>query len=362
MSWLSVGPPHRFSSLRRYWLGFAAAAIVLATLLMPTIPLAEEQMRERNIRSGDVRLRLIEMGEGPLVVLVHGWPELSYSWRHQMPVLAEAGYRVLAPDMRGYGGSDAPNSVDAYTIQKLTQDIVNVIESSDERQATLVGHDWGALVAWHSVLMYPDYFNGLAALSFPYSPRGSESIIDRLKAAHGETFHYFLYFQEDGVAEAEFDADPRGILERLYASPETPRAAPTVTDPLLSAGGFIPRLGKPLERPAWMTEADLDHYVEQFEKSGFRGGINYYRNMHRNWETTPELADATIDIPVMFLAGAKDIVIAGANEEQLRAGMEITAKDLRAVTVVPEAGHWIQQERPEIVNDALLSFLSGINP
>lgn len=343
-------------------LGLAVAAVALATLLVPTTALAEEQIKERYIQSGDVRLRLIEMGTGPLVVLVHGWPELSYSWRHQMPVLAEAGYRVVAPDMRGYGRSDAPKAIDAYTIQKLTQDIVNVVESSGESQATLVGHDWGALVAWYSVLMRPEHFNGLAALSVPYSARGSESIIDRLKTAHGDTFHYFLYFQQEGVAEAEFDADPRGLLERLYASPATPRETPIVTDPLMSAGGFIPRLGKPLERPAWMTEADLNHYVEQFRNSGFRGGINYYRNMHRNWESTPELDGATIDIPVMFLAGEKDRVIGGATEEQLRAGMEITAKDLRSVTVVPETGHWIQQERPEIVNDALLSFLLEIKP
>lgn len=354
--------PRGIAHSRRHMLGLAGATIALTTLSAPTVSFAEEQPTERFIRSGDVRLRLIEMGEGPLVVLAHGWPELSYSWRHQMPALAKAGYRVVAPDMRGYGGSDAPKAVDAYTIQKLTQDIVNVIESSGESKATLVGHDWGALVAWHCVLMHPDFFNGLAALSVPYTARGSESIIDRLQAAHGDTFHYFLYFQQDGVAEAEFDADPRSLLERLYASPETPRAAPTLTDPLMSAGGFIPRLGKPLERPAWMTEADLEHYVEQFEKSGFRGGINYYRNMHRNWETTPELTGATTDVPVMFLAGEKDLVIAGATEEQLRAGMEITTKDLRSVTIVPGAGHWIQQERPELVNDALLSFLSEIKP
>ncbi|MCB1671006.1 MAG: alpha/beta hydrolase, partial [Pseudomonadales bacterium] len=190
--------------------------------------------------------------------------------------------------------------------------------------------------------------------------RPSRSPLQSWQEHFGENFYYILYHQEPGVAEAEYDADPEALLSRLYLSPDSPRDAPEVSDPHRSAGGLIPRLGAPKELPDWLTREDLDYYLSQFEQAGFRGGINYYRNFHRNWEITEALSNAKITMPVLFIAGEKDLVIAGANTEQLRAGMSRVAEDLRDVVIVPDSGHWIQQERPERTNQALLEFLKEL--
>ncbi len=315
------------------------------------------------VQVNGVQLRVAEAGpsDGPLILFVHGWPELWYSWRYQIPALVEAGYHVIAPDMRGYGGSDAPAEVEAYRIQTLANDIAGLVDHYGYEQATIVGHDWGAVVSWYSVLFHPEKFDALVAMSVPYSPRGDVSPIDRMRAGFGENFYYILYFQEPGVAEAEFDADPRGILQRLYASPETPRTPPEIQDPHRSAGGWTQRLGQPTELPDWLSESDLQYYVDNFTESGFRGGINYYRNFHRNWETTDELDGAQIDIPVVFLAGEQDVVIGSANAEQLRAGLERTVRDLRDVHLIESAGHWVQQEEADQVNALILDFLSEVH-
>ncbi len=306
-------------------------------------------------------LKLYEMGEGPLVVLIHGWPELAYSWRYQMPALSAAGYKVVAPDMRGYGQSDAPAEIEPYTIQKLTRDIVSIIDAYGAEDATIVGHDWGAIVSWHTNLLHPTRVNAHAALSVPYHGRPPKPMTEMLKDAYGEDFFYILYFQQDGVAEAEFDADPRGILERLYAEPGTPRGPKALEDKKLSAGGWIPRLGKPLEAQSWLSEDDMAYYVDAFTNSGFRGGINYYRNIANNWHSTPELDGAKIDTPTTFIAGEKDMVIRRASAEELRQSMEKTVTDLRGVTLIDDAGHWIQQERADEVNALLLDFLATLD-
>ena len=173
----------------------------------------------------------------------------------------------------------------------------------------------------------------------------------------GDNFYYILYFQEPGVAEKEFDADPRGILSRLYLSPDSPREAPAITDPKRAAGGWIPRLGAPKGLPGWLTQADLDYYVDEFKEAGFRGGINYYRNFHRNWETTPQLTGAKITAPVLFIAGDKDVVIRGASAEALTTIMKTAVPGLRGVKLIPNTGHWVQQERPSETNAAILEFL-----
>ena len=314
----------------------------------------------RFVQTNGISMRIAEMGSGPLVVLLHGWPESWYSWRHQLPALADAGFHVVAPDMRGFGKTDAPKAVEDYDIRKLTADIAGLLDALGEKSAVVVGHDWGAAVAWHCLLLYPDRFRGLVAMSVPYRGRSPESPIEILKKAFGDNFFYMLYFQEPGVAEAEFDADPRGILSRLYVSPNAPREAPAVTDPKRAAGGWIPRLGAPKDAQSWLTQADLDYFVGEFKQAGFRGGINYYRNIHRNWETTPQLASAHVAQPVLFLAGEKDVVIRGATAEQLTAMMGQFVRDLRGVTLYPGIGHWVQQERPADVNKAVIDFLKSV--
>jgi pimeloyl-ACP methyl ester carboxylesterase len=315
----------------------------------------------RVIETNGIRMRIAEAGEaGPLVLLVHGWPESWYSWRHQLTALANAGYRVVAPDMRGYGETDAPAAVEDYDIEHLAADMVGVLDALDEEQAIIIGHDWGAIVAWNSVLLHPSRFSALVAMSVPYGGRAPQSPLDGWRARFGDNFYYILYHQEPGVAEAEYDADPIGLLSRLYLSPSSPREAPEVTEPLRSAGGWIPRLGAPKEMPPWLTTEDLDYYVSQFEAAGFRGGVNYYRNFHRNWEITPQLADVQVAVPTRFIAGERDVVIAGASQDTLTAMMGRVVPDLRGVILLPDAGHWVQQELPKDTNAAILEFLEGL--
>ena len=318
---------------------------------------ASNEPNLRYVQVNGVRLRIAEMGQGPLILLVHGWPESWYSWRHQMPALAAAGFRVVAPDMRGYGHSDKPESVASYDIHHVTGDLEQLVLVLGERSAILVGHDWGAIVTWHAMLLHPQRFSALIAMSVPYAGRGPRSVVETLRSAYGDNFNYILYFQEQGVAEKEFDADPRAILSRLYLSPDAPRDAPLVKDPKRAAGGWIPRLGAPRGLPSWLTQKDLDYYVAEFRHAGFRGGINYYRNFQRNWDTTPQLEDAKIAAPVLFIAGDKDVVIRGASAQALEASMKAAVPGLQAVKLIANTGHWVQQERPAETNAVMLEFL-----
>ncbi len=318
----------------------------------------------RYLDVNDIRMRVVEQGEGPLVLLVHGWPESWYSWRHQIPALAAAGYHAVAPDMRGYGGTDAPPAIEDYDIFHLCGDLVGLIDALGEQDAVLVAHDWGAVVARDCVRLEPDRFSAVVNMSVPFGGFASTSPIDLWKGQYGDDFYYILYFQElnqdgTGVAESEFDADPRGILSRLYLTGAT-RLPPQVTDPLRAAGGWIPRMGEPTDFPDWITSQELDYYVAEFTRSGFRGGINYYRNFHRNWEMTPELRGQPVAQPAMFIAGDGDPVIAGATQELLAAGLSRAATEPRGAHLLTGAGHWVQQQRPDEVNRLLLEFLASL--
>lgn len=316
----------------------------------------------RYIKTNGITMRIAEMGdEGPLVLMAHGWPESWYSWRHQIPALARAGYRVVAPDMRGYGKTGAPADVSSYDITTLAADMTGVLDALGEEKATMVGHDWGAIVAAHSVLLHPNRFSSLIIMSVPHRGRGPSSPIPAMKTRTGDNFFYMLYHNEaGGVAEAEYDSDPRGILSRLYLSPDSPREEPAVTNPLRSAGGWIPRLGAAKGLPDWLEQQDLDYLVGQFEASGFRGGVNYYRNIGRNWETTEQLVGSSIEVPTLFIAGEKDIVIGGATKPMLEAAMATAIPNLHDVILVPEVGHWIQQEAPQETNRAMIDFLDSL--
>lgn len=329
-------------------------------LIISASAFADEAPELRFVESNGIQMRIAEMGEGPLVILVHGWPESWYSWRHQMRALADAGYHAVAPDMRGYGKTDKPRAVEDYDIKQLSADLAGLVDALGEETAILIGHDWGSIVTWNSMLLHPEKFTALAAMSVPYNDRSPVSPIDAMRARYQDNFFYILYFQEWNVAEREFDADPRGILSRLYASPDTPREPPTITNPKRSAGGWIGRMGKPEELPAWLSQNDLDYYVSAFKEAGFRGGINYYRNFHRNWEITSELANATIERPVVFIAGEEDTVIGGATAKQLSERMKPHVPGLRNVHLIPETGHWVQQEQPEKTNQFILDFLDSI--
>lgn len=347
------------------WAFAGLAGSALASAQQEELAMNEQSPVEgvsfRFIETNGIRMRLATIGDsGPLVIMAHGWPESWYSWRYQMRAVAAEGYRVVAPDMRGYGGTDAPPNVEDYDIVQLAADMVGIVDAYGEEQAILMGHDWGSIVAWNTVLLHPERFSALVAMSVPYGGRATESPLIGWQNSYGDNFYYILYHQQPGVAEAEYDADPYGLLSRLYLSPNSPRKPAQLTDRHRSAGGWIPRLGEPEGLPDWLAQQDLDYFVDQFKSAGFRGGVNYYRNFHRNWEITPQLATARVTVPTLFIAGENDVVIAGASQGRLQGAMSRVVDDLRGVVLLPEAGHWIQQELPEQTNAAVLEFLRGL--
>ena len=316
---------------------------------------------QRDIVANGIRLRVTEQGEGPLVLLCHGWPELAHSWRHQLPALAAAGYHAVAPDMRGYGGSDAPEVMEAYSLLHLVGDMVGLVAALSEREAVVVGHDWGASVAWTCAMLRPDVFRSVAAMSVPFRPRGPAPPLATLRAAGQHNF-YWLYFQPPGVAEAEFERDPFASLRRILGSVGSGRPRDK-SQPLTlpENGGFLDLMPEPVPVPAWLPEADLAVMADAYRRTGFRGGLNYYRNIDRNWELLAPWQGALIHQPALFIAGTRDPVIAGVMGRQALDALPQTVPGLRRTVMVEGAGHWIQQERPDEVNAVLVEFLNALN-
>ena len=312
------------------------------------------------VNTNGIRLRVAQAGSGPLVVLVHGWPESWYSWRHQIAALAAAGYRVAAVDVRGYGGSDKPEPVEAYSIREICTDIAGLIDGLGEKQAILVGHDWGAPIVWNTSLFFPEHVRAVAGLSVPHTGRGPAPRIELFKNLYKGRFFYQLYFQKPGVAEAEFEADIRTSLRKIYysASGEGRKAGPRPNKP--ADAGYLDGQADPDPFPDWLTAADLDYYVGQFEQSGFRGPLNRYRTAELDFAQQAEIANRKIERPAAFIAGALDPVLAFIPGVDLVDVMRQHVADLRLVRIIDGAGHWVQQERPNEVNAALLEWLGGI--
>ncbi|HEY6355724.1 MAG TPA: alpha/beta hydrolase, partial [Burkholderiaceae bacterium] len=301
-------------------------------------------------------MHVAEQGEGPLVVLCHGFPESWYSWRHQLQVLAAAGYRAVAPDMRGYGQTDAPAAIADYSMLHLVGDMVGLVLALGASKAVVVGHDWGAPVAWHCALLRPDLFTGVAALSVPFRGRGPALPTTAMPRAD-DAEYYQLYFQEPGKAEGELARNVRHTLRVLLygASGDAPASQQITMVP--RQGGFLTRLADPAELPAWLHEADLDFYVSEFERTGFRGGLNWYRNIDRNWELLAAYAGAKVGVPALFVAGDRDTVITSPAAQKVIARLQDSVPRLHRTVMLAGCGHWTQQERPRAVNDALLEFL-----
>jgi pimeloyl-ACP methyl ester carboxylesterase len=314
---------------------------------------------ERLVDTNGVQLRVIEAGDrgAPVVVLAHGFPELAYSWRHQIPALAEAGYHVLAPDQRGYGGSSRPDVIEAYNIHELTTDIVGLLDDVDAEHAVWVGHDWGAIMVWNAPLLHPDRVAAVAALSVPPLPRPRKPPTQAYGKKFGENFFYMLYFQEPGVADAELDGDPARTIRRLIGGPQA-LSDQSAALRMLAPGpeGFIDRLPEPNGLPDWISQDELDHYIGEFSRTGFTGGLNWYRNLDRNWETTAELAEAKITVPSLFIGGTADPVLTFSPTDR---AAQLISGPYRQV-MIDGAGHWLQQERPDEVNATLLDFLNGL--
>jgi pimeloyl-ACP methyl ester carboxylesterase len=313
------------------------------------------------VQTNGIRLRVALAGEGPLVVLVHGWPESWYSWRHQISALAEAGYRVAALDVRGYGGSDKPTPIEAYSIKEICTDISGLIESLGERHAILIGHDWGAPIVWNTAQFFPERVRAVAGLSVPYTGRGPAPRIELFRNIYKDRFFYQIYFQEPGVAEAELEADVRASLRKIYywISGEGMKAGPRPKK--LPDAKLLDGMTDPNPLPAWLTPDDLDYYVGEFQRSGFRGPLNRYRTSKLDFAQQAEIANRRIEQPAAFIAGSLDPVLAFIPGVDLVGLMREHVTDLRLVRLLDGAGHWIQQERPAEVNAALLEFLGGLN-
>jgi pimeloyl-ACP methyl ester carboxylesterase len=313
-------------------------------------------MRHRIVHARGTRIHLVEEGEGPLVLLVHGFPESWYSWRHQLPALARAGYRAVAIDVRGYGRSSAPLEIDAYRMLHHVNDDLGIVEALDRPTAVIVGHDWGSPIAANSALLRPDVFTAVGLLSVPYTPPGPRRPTEAFAAMGGDEEFYINYFQEPGRAEAEAEPDVRSWLLGFYSGASGDGVRNLATIP--RGGRLRDRFVLPDRLPAWLTEADLDFYTEEFEKKGFRGALNRYRNIDRDWLDLQPWSRQPITVPSLFIGGERDgPTIWG---ERAIARFPQTLPGLRGNHILPGCGHWVQQERPAEVNDILIDWLNGL--
>jgi pimeloyl-ACP methyl ester carboxylesterase len=317
------------------------------------------ELKHHTLTVNGIRMHVAEQGTGPLVLFCHGWPELWYSWRHQLPAVAAAGFRAVAPDMRGFGETEAPADAHDYTILHTVGDMVSLVTALGESKAIIVGHDWGAPVAWAAAMMRPDLFPAVVGMSVPHRPRSSAPPLKLLKDAGLGNF-YWIYFQNPGVAEAEFERDPaitmRKLLYGVAGDVPIDRENPMV----IPAGlGFLDRLAVPPQLPAWLHEADIQKMASEYRRTGFRGGLNLYRNIDRNWELTAAWHNAVIRQPALFIAGTRDPVIAGKRGEAAIEHMSRAVPGVKKV-IIEGGSHWIQQDNAARVNAALLEFLADV--
>jgi pimeloyl-ACP methyl ester carboxylesterase len=265
----------------------------------------------------------------------------------------------VAPDMRGYGQSDAPAEIEAYTLLHLVGDMVGLVAALGEKSAVIAGHDWGAPVAWHSALLRPDVFRAVIGLSVPFRPRGSARPTSVMPKTD-EAMFYQLYFQEPGVAEAELGRDVRATIRRLAYSGSGDAPARGGLGMVRRGGGFLDGSTDPATLPAWLTAADIDFYAGEFGRTGFRGGLNWYRNIDRSWELLAPYAGAVVTVPALYVAGDRDLVVRFPGMDQLLPNLSKFIPKLRQTIMLPGCGHWTQQERAREVNDAMLEFLKGV--
>jgi pimeloyl-ACP methyl ester carboxylesterase len=324
-------------------------------------------VKHRTLETNGIRMHVAEQGAGPLVLLCHGFPESWYSWRHQLSALAEAGFHAVAPDMRGYGQTDHPEEVEQYTLLHLVGDMVGLLDALGVESAVIAGHDWGAPVAWHAALLRPDRFRGVIGLSVPFRPRGPVRPSTVMPQTDDALF-YQLYFQTPDVAEAELERDVRRTIRScLYsASGDAPRrpvsggAAAAAVGMVPRHGGFLTSMADPASLPPWLTESDVDFYIGEFARTGFRGGLNWYRNIDRNWELLTPFAGARVTVPALYVAGDRDPVVAFRGMDQLIPSLSKFVPELRGTIMLPSCGHWTQQERAQEVNTAMIDFLRGL--
>lgn len=316
----------------------------------------------RTIATNGIHLRAATAGEGPLVILVHGFPESWAAWRHQIGPIAAAGYKVLAIDLRGYGGSDKPDAIEAYDLETMTADIAGVVAAEGDGQpAILIGHDWGAALVWHTALTHPARVRAVAALSVPFIGVAEAALIDVLKPLHADRGEFFYqdYFQQPGVAEAEAESDLDRFVRRFYfwLSGEAPSG---LGDGRPATSRLLDGLPDPQPFPAWMSEADIAYLVQEFARGGLRGPLNRYRNQHRDVAWLAPWRGQAIQQPACYIGGTRDIVLSMLPGFDMIAAMRACVPNLAEPILLEGCGHWTQQERPEAVTAHLLAWLATL--
>lgn len=321
-----------------------------------------DELTHRTVETNGIRLHIAEQGTGPTIIMCHGFPESWYSWRHQLSALAMAGFHAVAPDMRGYGQTDAPAEIDQYTLLHLLGDMVGLLDALGAPRAVIAGHDWGAPVAWQAARLRPDRFPAVVALSVPYAPRRPARPTSVMPQTEDAVF-YQLYFQEPGIAEAEFERDVRGTLRRMLggdfsSAAEGPPARGVGMVP--RQGGFLSQRPDPSILPGWLSEADIDFYTAEFSRTGFGGGLNWYRNIDRSWELLAPFDGVPVSAPALYIAGDRDLVVRFPGMNLLLPNLSRFVPQLRQTIMLSGCGHWTQQERPAEVNGAMIEFLRSL--
>lgn len=317
------------------------------------------EIKHRFVSTNNIKMHIAECGSGPLVVLCHGFPELWYSWRHQLPALAEAGFHAVAPDQRGYGQTDSPEETGEYNIFNLVGDIVGLVHALGEEKAVIIGHDWGSTVTAHCGLLRPDIFYKVVQLSVPFLPRpgGNTPPTAIMKKIYGEDIFYQVMFQEPGLVEGQIaEAGAYRVMRStLYVNSGDPPPDRRWKFTYKKGEKFTDHMFLPDRLPPWLKEEDVDYFAREFDRTGFSGGLNWYRNIDFNWKMTPFLDGAKLNQPTLFIAGEVDPVLTmyrGPFEK-----MEKNVPGLWKKVVLTGAGHWVNQERARECNDLILEFL-----
>lgn len=313
-----------------------------------------------SVRNGPIELNVALAGNGPLIVCVHGFPELWYSWRHQIEYFAARGYSVAALDVRGYGKSSSPHEIPDYTLRRIASDVAAVIDHLGKGKAILFGHDWGAPIVWHTCLLHPDKVAAVAGLSVPFFPRGAAPFLEIMKTIYKGRFFYQIYFQPEGVAEAELERDVSSSLRKMYFAASGDAPLNKWLEPKPANAKLLDGFIDPAPYPTWMSANDLKVYIDAFKSSGFRGPINRYRAQVLDYSDLAELAGKKITQPSCFIAGERDLVRSFVPGTDLFANPGIACADFRGATILPGIGHWVQQEAPIETNNALATFLCGL--
>ena len=317
-------------------------------------------MQQLEVRGSAGPLAVTVEGAGPLILCVHGWPELAYSWRHQRAYFASRGYTVAALDVRGYGHSVKPSEVAAYTLPALAADVAAVAAALAPEPAVLFGHDWGAPIAYHTALLHPEKFRAVAGLSVPFSPPSPTPFIELAEALYADRFFYQNYFQAPGVAEQELEADPEDSLTRIYFALSGDAPLDLWLQHKGKGAGLLEALPRPDPFPAWMSAEDLAVYARAFRAGGFRGPLNRYRAQRLDAEQLVPQHGVLLQQPSCFIGGERDAVRHFIPGMDLYADPGAGCADFRGATIIPGAGHWVQQEAPGLCNQALEAFLRGL--